>query len=142
MAVFNGIFPIQEGKEDAARAFAAAVLGARKADFDALQARSNITRETWAMQETPMGNVMVVWFEGDVEKAFQDLAVDNSEFVTWFRGQVKDVTGVRPRGTTRRSAAGRDRRLAQLTVFGRSVAFSASSRGWRTSRWSASAPHG
>ena len=40
-----------------------------------------------------MGNVMVVWFEGDVEKAFQDLAVDNSEFVTWFRGQVKDVTG-------------------------------------------------
>lgn len=93
MAVFNGIFPIQEGKEDAARAFAAAVLGARKADFDALQARSNITRETWAMQETPMGNVMVVWFEGDVEKAFQDLAVDNSEFVTWFRGQVKDVTG-------------------------------------------------
>jgi hypothetical protein len=93
VAVFNGVFPIQSGKEDAARAFAAAVLGARKADFAALQARANITRETWAMQETPMGNVMVVWFEGDVEKAFQDLAVDNSEFVTWFRGQVKDVTG-------------------------------------------------
>jgi hypothetical protein len=94
VAVFNGVFPIQAGKEDAARAFAAAVLGARKADFAALQARSNITRETWAMQETPMGNVMVVWFEGDVEKAFQDLAVDNSEFVVWFRAQVKDVTGV------------------------------------------------
>lgn len=94
MAVFNGIFPIQAGKEGAARAFAAAVLGDRSADFKALQARSKITRETWAMQETPMGSVMVVWFEGDVEQAFQDLAVDNSEFVTWFRAQVKDVTGV------------------------------------------------
>jgi hypothetical protein len=91
--VFNGVFPILEGKEDAARAFAAETVGARKSDFEALQARSSITRETWALQETPIGNVMVVWFEGDVEKAFEDLAADNSEFVIWFRGQVKDITG-------------------------------------------------
>jgi hypothetical protein len=94
MGVFNGMFPIAEGKEDAARAFAAETIGDRKADFGALQARSNITRETWAMQETPMGSFMLVWFEGDVEKAFGDLASDNSEFATWFRTQVKDVTGV------------------------------------------------
>ena len=94
MAIFNGAFPILKGKEDAGRAFAAETIGARKADFDALQARSNITRETWAMQETPMGSFMLVWFEGDVEHAFSDLATDNSEFVTWFRTQVKDVTGV------------------------------------------------
>ena len=94
MAVFNGMFPIQAGKEQAARQFAADTLGARKADFDALQARSSVTRETWAVQETPMGSFMLVWFEGDVEKAFADLASDNSEFATWFREQVKDVTGV------------------------------------------------
>ena len=93
MGVFNGMFPITAGKEDAARAFAAATIGARKADFDALQARSNITRETWAMQETPMGSFMLVWFEGDVEKAFGDLATD-TEFTNWFRGRVLDVTGV------------------------------------------------
>ena len=45
------------------------------------------------MQETPVGSFMVVWFS-DVEKAFGDLASDNSEFVTWFRGEVKDITGV------------------------------------------------
>jgi hypothetical protein len=94
MSVFNGIFPIQAGKEDAARAFAAETIGARKADFEKLQARSNITRETWAMQETPMGSFMVVFFEGDVEHAFADLAGDSSEFGTWFRGQVLDLTGV------------------------------------------------
>jgi hypothetical protein len=32
--------------------------------------------------------------EGNVEKAFADLATNDSEFVTWFRGQVLDVTGV------------------------------------------------
>ena len=94
MSVFNGLFPIVKGKEAAARAFAAETIGPRKADFAALQARSKTTRETWAMQDTPMGSFMLVWFEGDVEKAFTDLASDDSEFVTWFRAQVKDVTGV------------------------------------------------
>ena len=94
MGVFNGMFPILAGQDDAARAFASETIGARKADFEALQARANITRETWAIQETPMGSFMLVWFEGDVEKAFGDLASDSSEFGTWFRTQVKDVTGV------------------------------------------------
>ena len=32
-----------------------------------------------------MGSLMLVWFEGDVEKAFADLATDNSEYTRWFR---------------------------------------------------------
>jgi hypothetical protein len=94
MGVFNGMFPILQGKEDAARAFASATVGARRADFEAVQARSNITRETWAIQPTPMGSFMLVWFEGDVEKTFADLAGNQSEFATWFRAQVEDITGV------------------------------------------------
>ena len=94
MGVFNGMFPILQGKEDAARRFASETVGGRKADFEAMQARSNVTRETWAMQETPMGSFMLVWFEGDVEKAFSDLASDGSEFATWFRARVKELTGV------------------------------------------------
>ena len=74
MGLFNGMFPILAGKEEAARAFAAETIGARKDDFNAQQARANITRETWAMQDTPMGSFMLVWFEGDVEKAFGNLA--------------------------------------------------------------------
>ena len=41
-----------------------------------------------------MGSFMLVWFEGDVEKAFGDLATDDSEFTSWFRGRVLDLTGV------------------------------------------------
>jgi hypothetical protein len=94
MGVFNGMFPIQAGKEEAARSFAAETMGARRAEFAAHHARGDTTRETWALQETPMGSFILVWFEGDVEKAFTDLATNDSEFVTWFRGRVLDVTGV------------------------------------------------
>lgn len=94
MTVFNGIFPIQPGKEEDARAFAAETAGARLEGFAAHHLRSGNVRETWSLQETPMGSFMLVWFEGDPEKAFADLATDDSEFMTWFVGRVLDVTGV------------------------------------------------
>jgi hypothetical protein len=88
------MFPIQAGKEDAARAFAAETIGARRSEFEAHAARADMVRETWALQETPMGSFMLVWFEGDVEGAFGDLATDDSEFTQWFRAQVLELTGV------------------------------------------------
>jgi hypothetical protein len=94
MGVFNGMFPVLAGKEDDARAFAAEATGARRADYEAQLRRGGISRETWTLQETPMGSFMVVWFDGDVEKVFTDLATDDSEFTQWFRATVLDVTGV------------------------------------------------
>jgi hypothetical protein len=94
MAIFNGVFPVRAGKEDDARAFAAETLGARRSDYEDHLARVGITRETWTLQETPMGSLIVVWFDGDVEKAFTDLATNDSEFIAWFRGRVLDVCGV------------------------------------------------
>ncbi len=41
-----------------------------------------------------MGSFMLVWFEGDVEKAFADLASNDSDFATRFRSRVLDLTGV------------------------------------------------
>ena len=95
MAVFNGAFPILSGKEQGGRDFAAACMGKRRKEFEAQLARNGLTRETWALQETPMGSFMLVWFEApDVEGAFTDLATSGDEFTIWFRDQVKDLTGV------------------------------------------------
>ena len=95
MAVFNGVFPILPGKDQGGRDFAAACMGERRKGFEAQAARSGLTRETWALQETPMGSFMLVWFEApDIENAFTELATSGDEFTIWFRGQVKDVTGV------------------------------------------------
>jgi hypothetical protein len=69
MAVFNGMFPILAGKEDGGRTFAAACMGERRKGFEAQAARTGLARETWALQETPMGSFMLVWFEApDIEK--------------------------------------------------------------------------
>jgi hypothetical protein len=95
MAVFNGAFPILQGKEQAGRDFAAACMGERRKAFEAQLARDGVSRETWSLQDTPMGSFMLVWFEApDVEKAFTELATNGDEFTIWFRDQVKDLTGV------------------------------------------------
>jgi hypothetical protein len=95
MAVFNGVFPILSGKEQEGRDFAATCVGERRKGFEAQLSRGEISRETWSLQETPMGSFMLVWFEAtDVEKTFTELATSGDEFTIWFRGQVKDVTGV------------------------------------------------
>ena len=94
MGVFNAMFPIRAGKEEDARAFAAETVGARLAGYAAHHARAGNTRETFTLQETPMGSFLLVWFEGDIQKAFADLATDDSDFMMWFRSRVLDVTGV------------------------------------------------
>jgi hypothetical protein len=95
MAIFNGAFPILPGKVEQARAFAAAVSGSRRDAYSAMQKRGGITRETWSLQETPAGAFMLVWFDAaDIEHAFRDVGTGTDEFTTWFRDQVKDLTGV------------------------------------------------
>jgi hypothetical protein len=70
-------------------------MGERRKGFEDQLTSGGVTRETWSLQETPMGSFMLVWFEApDIEKAFTYLATTDNEFTTWFRGQVKDVTGV------------------------------------------------
>jgi hypothetical protein len=94
MATFNGAFPVLPGKEDAVRAFAKEVAGPRLEQFQAQQAKADVTEELWTLQQTPMGSLVLVYFEGNVEKAFADIGSDDTEFATWFRAQVLENTGV------------------------------------------------
>jgi hypothetical protein len=42
-----------------------------------------------------MGSFMLVWFEApEIDKTFTELDTSGNEFTIWFRGQVKDLTGV------------------------------------------------
>jgi hypothetical protein len=94
MGAFNVVFPILPGKEEAARAWIREIQGPRKDGFDAMQRRSEIARETLTLQTTPMGSFMLVWFDGDVEKAFGEVAAGQDEFTVWHRAQLRDVTGL------------------------------------------------
>ena len=93
MAIFNGMYPVLPGKDDVARSFGKELGGARLDQFKAQQGRAAVTRETWSLQQAPMSSVMLVWFDGDIDKAFTNLATDDDEFVTWFRAQVLEISG-------------------------------------------------
>jgi hypothetical protein len=94
MAVFLGAFPVLPGKEDEPRKFARETLD-RGEEFAASQRRFGVTKEEWSLQQTPMGSLVVVRFEGsDIEAVFAGLAQSNDEFDVWFKGRVLEITGV------------------------------------------------
>jgi hypothetical protein len=94
VAVFSGVFPILPGKEDAARAWIAEASGPRRDGWDEMQHKSGLTRETLALQETPMGSFLLIWFEGNVEQAFATVATEQDEFTAWHRDKLREVTGI------------------------------------------------
>jgi hypothetical protein len=95
MGVFNGVFPVLPGKEEAMRAYAAGINGPRRAEFGAAQAALGITRQTWTYQQTPDGSLVLVWFEAaDVEKVFEDFAQATDEYNIWSRSQIREITGI------------------------------------------------
>jgi hypothetical protein len=90
----NMAMPVLPGKEDDARAFAKAIVGARRAEFDLAQAEAGITRETWTLHPAPSGTMLLVWFEcDDVEAALSAGSAATDDFGVWFQRQVKNVTG-------------------------------------------------
>jgi hypothetical protein len=94
MAVFLGAFPVLPGKEDEPAKFARATLD-RREEFEASQGRLSVTKEEWALQQTPMGSMVIVRFETpDVEAAFAGLAQSDNAFDVWFRERVLEITGV------------------------------------------------
>lgn len=94
MGFFNGVFPVLPGQEDAARVLSKELSGPRAEAFNESQARCGITEETWALQQTPAGTFWLVFFKGDVEKAFTNLATSEEDYEKWFRAQILEICGV------------------------------------------------
>jgi hypothetical protein len=87
--------PIHAEQADAARAFLHELEGARKDDYAASERRLGITKEVWALQKTPMGELFVIFFQGaDIGGALSKFVSSQDEFDVWFKRQVNDTTGV------------------------------------------------
>jgi hypothetical protein len=94
MPVFMGAFPVLPGKEGEPQKFAQETLD-RGDEFAASQRRLAITSEEWALQQSPMGSMVLVRFEcSDVEAVFADFGQSNDDFDVWFKGRVLEITGV------------------------------------------------
>ena len=86
--------PILPGQTEAARAFLQEMDGARKPQWDACVQGVGITKETWAIQQTPQGDMYVAYITGeDIAQAFKEFAASQTEFDRWFKQQLQETTG-------------------------------------------------
>jgi len=94
MKTFCAAFPLLPGKTEAGKEFAKACMGPRRAEFAEAIKAHGVTKESWFLQKTPQGDMIIVHFEADdVEKVFAYLAKSKAPFDVWFKQQVKSVTG-------------------------------------------------
>ena len=95
MASIGIAFPVLPGQAEAARRFAAEVMGSRHSEFLKTMQREEITREEWYLQQTPNGDMVIVSFDSpDPAKSLSHWATADSEYEVWFIGQVKRICGV------------------------------------------------
>jgi hypothetical protein len=87
------MIPVLPGKRDALLAFANALMGERREELD--KAQVTVTKESWHLQETPMGDFCIVYFEApDALGVHSGLAASEEPFDVWFREQIKEVSGI------------------------------------------------
>jgi hypothetical protein len=87
--------PLLPGKTETDRRAMASVQGERKLEYESSRERHGITREAVWLQQTPAGDVVVVYLEADdLQAAFAGLGSSQDPFDRWFRDVVKECHGM------------------------------------------------
>lgn len=87
-------FPILPGKTPEWRAWMNELNGSRRAEFDASRRAAGVHERTF-LQQTPMGDVVIVTLEGDDPgRAFGRMIGADDAFSRWFNERAQAVHGV------------------------------------------------
>jgi hypothetical protein len=87
-------FPISPGKTAEWRSFMDQITGPRHAEFAASRRRAGVRERTF-LQQTPMGDLVIVTLEGDdPARSFGQMIGATDPFTTWFLERVKAIHGV------------------------------------------------
>lgn len=86
--------PCLPGGVDKLRQLADQCRGPRRAEFADFHQRVGLDRESWYLQQTPQGELFVLYLEGDPVGAIGKLAASDHPFDVWFREQAKQIHGV------------------------------------------------
>jgi len=93
MALMAIALPILPGKTQEWRDFIAEVNGSRYDEFADSRRRAGVHERTF-LQQTPMGDLVIVTLEGDdPARSFGQLLSDTSEFSQWFGAHAMAVHG-------------------------------------------------
>ena len=74
-----------------------AEMNERSADVRRFYESFGVTRESWFLQETEHGPMVIGVTEvNDLETAAQDYAQTTEHFAAWFKNRVKEISGIDP----------------------------------------------
>ncbi len=95
MASIAFALPLQPGQTEPWRHWSTELAGPKQAEYRASRQRFGITVERAYLQQTPMGNFVVVYIEtGDIERAMGGLATSQDPFDVWFRQKGLELWGI------------------------------------------------
>jgi Family of unknown function (DUF6176) len=95
MSLYAFVAPIQPNKTEEFREFVADLSGSRKKDYEESRRTAGFQRETIFLQQTPVGDMVVVIQEADSEKkALESLRGMTDPFHVWYFQRLKDLHGV------------------------------------------------
>jgi hypothetical protein len=95
MASLASAFPILPGKIEQWKHFSQEIAGSRHSAHEASRKRLGITREVAYLQQTPQGDLAVVYIEAaNIPRVFEGFASSQEPFDVWFREQVKQIHGL------------------------------------------------
>jgi Family of unknown function (DUF6176) len=94
MAALGMALPLLPGKTESWKHWVQEMAGPRLSDYQASRQRFGITREASFLQQTPQGDMAVLYLEAeDIAHVFQGLAGSQEPFDVLFRQQTKDFFG-------------------------------------------------
>ena len=87
--------PVLEDKTEEARAFFEELETQRKSDYAASEQRINISKESWYLQHSPHGDLLLAYTESpDFANALGMFSQSQEAFDQWFKQRIAEVTGV------------------------------------------------
>ena len=87
--------PVVDGQTQVARAFFSELEHQRKDEFDRSERRIGIGKESWYLQQTPNGDLLIGYMESpDFARALGLFAQSRDPFDLWFKQRLAEATGV------------------------------------------------
>ena len=89
------VVPVLAGKSSDFEKLAGELSGDRADEHKAMIGRLGIEGENWFLQQSPLGDAGIVYFEGpDLEKSIESFVKAAGPYESWFKGRLLDVTGI------------------------------------------------
>jgi hypothetical protein len=95
MASLAMTLPLLSGKTESWKHWVQEMAGTRLSAFQASRKRLGITREASFLQQTPQGDMAILYIEAeDIAHAFQGLAISEDPFDVLFRQNTQEFFGI------------------------------------------------